>query len=76
MLCTCHFCSLGHQRAFAILCHVAKRRADSAVAINVFEAILRMTVTVLPQTVLISMLLACMLDHPVRSFCKGFDQLL
>lgn len=56
ILSTCHFCSLEYQKAFAILCHAVKHRADSAVATNVFEAILRMTKTVLPQTALISML--------------------
>jgi len=39
-----------------------KRQADSAFATNVFEAILRMPAAVLPQTALILVLWAFVLD--------------
>ncbi len=70
--CTRHSSSLKYQEAFAIFCHAVKRRPDSAVATNVFEAMLRMTVTVLPQTALILVLWAFVLNY----CCESFQQKL
>jgi len=83
ILCTCHSSSLKYQEAFAILCHAMNRQPDKAVATNMFEAILRLTATVLPEAVLILLLWAFVLNDCCASFkcCESFqhtdfDQLL
>jgi len=58
-----HSSSLKYQEAFAILCHAMNRQPDKAVATNMFEAILRVTATVLPETVLSLLLWAFVLNY-------------